>query len=84
MVLYIKIIIRRVLFEKVQRTGDCGLTGRFVVGYTSLPLKKQLLVIRYHRINETGSGRREILFALTLSDSSSVHPLFAGICPVST
>jgi len=36
--LIIKIIIRRVLFEKVQHTGDCGLTGRFADNRTSLPL----------------------------------------------
>ena len=27
--LIINIFFRRVLFEKVQCTGDCGLTGRF-------------------------------------------------------
>ena len=35
----IKIILRRVLFEKVQHTGDCGLTGRFADNRTNLPLK---------------------------------------------
>ena len=29
--------LRRVLFEKVQHTGDCGLTGRFADNRTSLP-----------------------------------------------
>ena len=33
------IFLRRVLFEKVQHTGDCGLTGRFADNRTSLPLK---------------------------------------------
>jgi len=32
-------ILRRVLFEKVQHTGDCGLTGRFADNHTSLPLR---------------------------------------------
>ncbi len=32
-------ILRRVLFEKVQHTGDCGLTGRFADDHTNLPLK---------------------------------------------
>jgi hypothetical protein len=32
-------ILRRALFEKVQHTGDCGLTGRFADNHTSLPLR---------------------------------------------
>jgi hypothetical protein len=34
-----KNILRRVLFEKAQHAGDCGLTGRFADNRTSLPLK---------------------------------------------
>jgi hypothetical protein len=35
----IKKFLRRLLFEKAQHTGDCGLTGRFADNRTSLPLK---------------------------------------------
>ena len=39
-IIYFYIIyLRRVLFEKVQHIGDCGLTGRFADNHTSLPLK---------------------------------------------
>ena len=35
----IKGFLRRALFEKVQHTGDCGLTGRFDRNRANLPLK---------------------------------------------
>ena len=34
-----EIFLRRVLFEKAQYTGDCGLTGRLDRNLTNLPLK---------------------------------------------
>ena len=30
-------ILRRVLFEKVQHNGDCGITGRFAVSQNKPP-----------------------------------------------
>ena len=36
---YKNYFLRRVLFEKTQHTGDCGLTGRFGRNRTNLPLK---------------------------------------------
>ena len=41
---YYKNILRRVLFEKVQHTGDCRLTGRFADDLNKPPAEKQLTV----------------------------------------
>ena len=44
--LVIKIILRRVLFEKVQYTGDCRLTGRFAYDRTNLQVLQSTIIRR--------------------------------------
>jgi hypothetical protein len=42
-------VLRRVLFEKVQHIGDCGLTGRFADNHKP-PAEKQLLVTSFQEV----------------------------------
>lgn len=49
--LIINIILRRVLFEKVQHTGDCRLTGRFADDQNKPPAERQLQSTIFRRKN---------------------------------
>jgi hypothetical protein len=46
-----KNILRRVLFEKVQHTGDCRLTGRFAGDHHKPPAERQLQSTIFRRKN---------------------------------